>query len=439
MPTANPLHPPTPNKPGQQLIWENLHGSALGLALSKMISENNQTIMIITPDILTAERIGYELRFFLNAATPSILHFPDWETLPYDFFSPHQDIISGRLATLHKLSQSQQNIVITPITTLMHRLCPRDYLDGSTFLLQCKDTLNLDKTRLRLESAGYRCVNQVREHGEFAIRGSILDLFPMGAETPYRIDLFDDEIDSIRTFSPETQRSIDKVAKIELLPAKEFPLTEEAIEHFRHQWRSEFSGNPLNSSIYQDISEGICPPGIEYYLPLFFATTATLFDYLPKDSIVFYTDEIHHKAEESWQDIQKRFQQYSHDLTRPLLTPQQVFTPVAELFGQLKQHTHIKIQTQSASGNQQAYHFASFPLPDMAVNYKASNPLLGLADFIHQHPGRILFCAESVGRREVLLTLFNTIHLQPKQVASWEEFLTDTAQYCITVRHWIKA
>ena len=269
MPIINPLHPILPQQPGQRIVWENLHGSSLGLALSTAIDENKCPIVIITPDTLMASRIGYELQFFQQHNKP-VIYFPDWETLPYDYFSPHQDIISARLAALAQIPTLTTGAVITPISTLMHRLSPFDYLAGQTFLLKQHDSLNIEATRLRLEKAGYRCVTQVREHGEFAVRGSIIDLFPMGSELPFRIDLFDDEIDTIRTFLPDTQRSLEKVEKIELLPAKEFPLDDKGIELFRKQWRSQFSGNPLNCPIYQDISEGICTPGIEYYLPFFF-------------------------------------------------------------------------------------------------------------------------------------------------------------------------
>lgn len=267
--TVNPLHPPIPDPSKQRLVWGNLSGASMGLALSSLVTESQQPIVIITADSLTAMRLEYEIPFFQKQSLP-VIHLPDWETLPYDHFSPHQDIISNRLSALNQIPYLEQGVIITPVTTLMHRLTPRDFLEGNLFLLKKGDKLNIDTTRLRLEKAGYHCVNQVKEHGEFAVRGSIVDLFPMGSEWPYRIDLFDDEIDSIRTFSPETQRSSDKVDKIEMLPAKEFPLHDDAIEFFRQNWRSQFTGNPLNCPVYQDITEGICTPGIEYYLPLFF-------------------------------------------------------------------------------------------------------------------------------------------------------------------------
>ncbi len=428
---ANPLQPPLPQKTGQPLIFSNLHGSSLGLMLSSLIAENKKAVVIITPDTLTANRLEYELPFFQTQSAKQTLPFPDWETLPYDYFSPHQDIISGRLTTLYKLPTLTQGAIITPITTLMHRICPREYLEKHTFLLRQKDKLTIEATRLRLEKAGYRCVNQVKEHGEFAIRGSLIDLFPMGSALPYRIDLFDEEIDSIRTFSPDTQRSLEQINNIELLPAKEFPLTDETIEYFRQQWRSQFSGNPLNCPIYQDISEGICTPGIEYYLPLFFAKTATLFDYLPNDALVITIGNIYAKAQEFWQEINTRYHQRAHNITRPVLTPQHVFIPTEELFQQIQHYLTIRVHENTKDTNY--FDFATQPPLNLTVDHKATEPLYELKKFLGSYSGRVLFCAETAGRREILLQLFNTIKLHPTQYTTWQEFLADNAQHGMIV------
>jgi transcription-repair coupling factor (superfamily II helicase) len=418
MPTTNPFNPPIPEKPSQRAAWQDLYGASIGLAISSAIAETNRPVIVITTDTLTATRLEYELRFF--HPEQSITHFPDWETLPYDQFSPHQDIISERLSALFKMPHLQRGVIITPVSTLMQRLPPRSYVDGSTFLLKQNDKFDLHVARKNLERAGYRCVDQVREHGEFAVRGSIIDLFPMGSETPFRIDLFDDEIDSIRTFSPDNQRSLDKVDQIQLLPAKEFPITDDSIEQFRQAWRAEFSGNPLNCPIYQDITEGICTPGIEYYLPLFFEQTQTLFDYLPDNSLVIQIGEIHPKATEFWQEIQTRYEQRRHDMTRPLLAPQQVFVRTEEVFEWIKKYPGIKVE-------------AGQPSPSFSVDHKAAKPLSALEDFLLNYTGRILFCAETPGRREVLLQLFKNIPLTPKTYAGWNEFLTDKETYGITV------
>lgn len=434
MKTANPLQLTVVNQNDALQVWGNLHGASISLALSTFIATHPNPLLIITPDTLTANHLLYELPFFLDEQHKEwILEFPDWETLPYDQFSPHQDIISSRLSTLYKIPTLKQGIIIAPISTLMHRLTPRNYLDANIFLLQKGETLDIEPTRRRLENAGYRCVSQVREHGEFAVRGSIIDLFPMGSNIPFRIDLFDNEIDSIRTFSPDTQRSIDQVEKIELLPAKEFPLTDEAIEQFRQAFRGEFSGNPLNSPIYQDISEGICPPGIEYYLPFFFSHTETLFDYLPKNTQIVTIGNVHQKAEEFWQEIKIRYEQHSHDILRPILKPKQIFLDTAEIFNWINQFNQIKIQSEPLDEHINHINFTTIAPPALNIEHKTAQPLQALANFLKNYTGRVLFCAETAGRREVLLQLFQSISLFPKQYASWQEFLADDAACGITV------
>jgi transcription-repair coupling factor (superfamily II helicase) len=406
----------------------------MSLALSRVIAQSPRPILIVTPDTLTAHRLEYELQFFQPLQTDlPLISFPDWETLPYDHFSPHQDIISDRLSALHKIPCLQQGAVIISIPTLMHRLAPPSFLESHIFLLKQGDKLNLPTFRQRFEKGGYRCVEQVREHGEFAIRGALIDLFPMGSDIPYRLDLFDDEIDSIRTFSPETQRSIEKVSYITLLPAKEFPLHENAIELFRQQWRSQFSGNPLKCPIYQDISEGICSAGIEYYLPLFFENTSTLFDYIPKNSIIITIGNIHQKAEEFWQEVQMRYEQYAYDITRPLLKPQQIMASVPEVFSCLRQYASIKIQRESFAADSHSINFSTETPLNLKVDHKSIKPLQVLENFLTTYQGRVLFCAETAGRREVLLQLLNGIQLYPTLFPSWEVFLNSNEKHGIVI------
>ncbi|EKD54781.1 MAG: hypothetical protein ACD_60C00045G0020 [uncultured bacterium] len=430
MSIANPFEPPIPKKQGEQFNFQGLYGASVGLVLSSIITHSKKPVLIITPDTLTANRLQYEIPFF--QASEAILPFPDWETLPYDYFSPHQDIISGRLTALYQLPTLKEGALITSITTLMQRLCPRDYLEGHTFLLAPKDKLPLEATRLRLEKAGYRCVTTVSEHGEFAVRGSLIDIFPMGSALPYRIDLFDDEIDSIRTFSPDTQRSLDKIDKIELLPAKEFPLTEEGIEYFREEWRSEFSGNPLNCPIYQDVSDGIATPGIEYYLPLFFKKTAALFDYLSSDALLVTVGNIYPKAREFWQEINMRYEQRANNVTRPLLAPAKIFIPTEEIFQQIGRYARVHLALNSETSQKEksnTFIFKTAEPIEFPLDHKASKPLQTLEKFLSTYSGRILFCAETIGRREVLLQLFNSIQLRPKQYHHWKEFLTDNTKH----------
>jgi transcription-repair coupling factor (superfamily II helicase) len=431
MTKVNPLQPPLPQKPGVKLIWGNLHGASVGLAVSAVIAQAKQPIVIIASDTLAATRLEYELGFFQHGQP--IIHFPDWETLPYDQFSPHQDIVSERLSALYKIPHLQEGAIITPISTLMQRLPPRSYLEGNTFLLSTGEKFDIHAARQRLGRAGYRAVDQVREHGEFAVRGSIIDLFPMGSDTPFRIDLFDDEIDSIRTFAPETQRTLDKIDKIQLLPAKEFPLNDTAIEQFRNAWREKFAGNPLKSPIYEDVSEGIYTPGIEYYLPLFFPSTATFFDYLPENCLIIQIGDIYPKAEEFWHEIEVRYEQRRHDIKRPLLPPAEIFVPTGDTFARMKNYAMIKVQTESVTPGTNDFNFATDTPVTLSVAHKNAQPLQALEDFMLNYPGRILFCAETTGRREVLLQLFNTIKLIPKSYTDWNAFLTGDAQYGITV------
>ena len=423
------FQPPLIKGKGEQFIWQKLCGASVGLALSSAIKQNKQPFLIIAPDSLYVSHLIDELHFFSDQ-TEHILNFPDWETLPYDHFSPHQDIISERLAALHRIPSMHEGAIITTVSTLMHQLPPSDYLDSHSFMLKLGDQLNLDILRTRLTKAGYHAVSQVREHGEFAVRGSIIDLFPMGSKTPFRIDLFDNEVDSIRIFSPENQRSMEKINEIRLLPAKEFPLTEASIDYFRQRFREQFSGNPLKSPLYQDISEGICSPGIEYYLSLFFEKTTTLFDYLPTNTLIVTIGDIESKANEFWQEAAMRYEQGRFDTSRPLLSPQQIFVPVPQLNECLQQFPIIRINDENKKAH---YEFATSPAPTLDINHKATQPLAPLQQFVAGYSGRILFCAETMGRREVILQLFRSISLSPKYFPSWQAFLDSDERHGIVV------
>jgi len=424
------LSPPLPEQAGEALVWAHLPGASLSLALNQAIAENPYPVLIIAQDSTLASRLEQELRFFHQDSFP-LLPFPDRETLPYDRFSPHQDLISERLATLYKIPALHQGGIITTITTLMHQLSPRNFLEGQTFLLAKGDRLDLEELRQRLTKAGYYCVNQVREHGEFAIRGSIIDLFPMGSPLPLRIDLFDNEVDSIRRFSPDTQRSSDTIEKIELLPAKEFPLSEEAIEHFRLAWRSVFSGNPLQSAVYQDVSEGIGPPGIEYYLPLFFDQTATLFDYLPPKTLIITVGEVAEQARHFWQETAHRFEERRYDKSHPLLSPDRVFLSPEQISERLQ--SYRRIQVALAPTKEKAYSFAIEPTEPLLIDHQAVKAHAALQNFVSEYRGRILFAAESTGRREILLQALQQAKIQPKLYADWAAFMHDEEQYGITV------
>jgi len=431
MQTTDILNPPLPTKTGDKLRFGNLQGSSLALAISQVAKKAHRPILVITADNLTANRLEEELNFFIPEL--EVFTFPDWETLPYDNFSPHQDLISQRLLTLSRLPTISQGILIVPITTLMQRISPKQFLEGNSFHFNRGDKINLDEMRRQLERSGYRCVTQVMEHGEFAIRGSILDLFPTGSPSPFRMDLFDDEIETIRTFDPETQRSIDIIDKINLLPAREFPLTEEAISHFRQTWREKFPGNPLACPIYEDVSQGFCPPGIEYYLPLFFPTTQLLFDYLPTNSFALLVGDIHKNAEHFWQEINERYEQCRYDVERPILPPTEIYVPVNDLFTIVNNFPLISLQPDTVAEGAGKFNFVTKKIPDIAINHKSEQPLEKLQNFLTETSDKILFCAESAGRREVLMDLLNTIQLRPHTCNNWHEFLDTKETFNITV------
>ncbi|WP_372873519.1 transcription-repair coupling factor [Pseudomonas sp.] len=411
--------PSLPATAGKQ-HWGNLPGAALSLAIAEAASAAKRFTLLLTADSQNAERLEQELSFF--APELPVLHFPDWETLPYDLFSPHQDIISQRIAALYRLPELKHGVLVVPITTALHRLAPKRFLLGSSLVLDAGQKLDVKDMRTRLEAAGYRCVDTVYEHGEFAVRGALIDLFPMGSEQPFRIDLFDDEIESLRTFDPETQRSIDKVESIKLLPAREFPLEKKAVGDFRGRFRERFDVDFRRCPIYQDLSTGITPAGIEYYLPLFFEETATLFDYLPQDTQVFSLPGVEKAAEQFWNDARNRYEERRVDPERPLLPPADIFLPVEDCFARLKDWPRVVISEQDIEPGVGRQRFNAQPLPDLAIQAKASEPLAALRRFIEEYQGRVLFCAESAGRREVLLELLARLKLKPREVANWPEF-----------------
>jgi len=422
--------PPLPAASGKQ-HWGNLPGAALSLAIAEAANNAERFTLLLTADSQSAERLQEELAFF--APELPVLHFPDWETLPYDLFSPHQDIVSQRIATLYQLPELSHGVLVVPITTALHRLAPKRFLLGSSLVLDVGQKLDVEQMRLRLEAAGYRCVDTVYEHGEFAVRGALIDLFPMGSALPYRIDLFDDEIETLRTFDPENQRSIDKVESIRLLPAREFPLKKEAVTGFRARFRERFDVDFRRCPIYQDLSTGITPAGIEYYLPLFYEETATLFDYLPEDSQVFSLPGIEQAAEQFWNDVRNRYEERRVDPERPLLPPAELFMPVEDCFARLKLWPRVVASQQDVEQGIGRERFPAQALPELAIESKASEPLGKLRQFLDGFPGRVLFTAESAGRREVLLELLARLKLRPQEVEGWDGFLASEERLAIAI------
>ncbi|MBD2836609.1 transcription-repair coupling factor [Pseudomonas sp. JM0905a] len=422
--------PPLPSTAGKQ-HWGNLPGAALSLAIAEAASAGKRFTLLLTADSQTAERLEQELGFF--APDLDVLHFPDWETLPYDLFSPHQDIISQRVDTLYRLPEVKRGVLVVPITTALHRLAPTRFLLGSSLVLDVGQKLDVEQMRLRFEAAGYRCVDTVYEHGEFAVRGALIDLFPMGSDLPYRIDLFDDEIETLRTFDPETQRSVDKVDSIRLLPAREFPLDKKAVTDFRGRFRERFDVDFRRCPIYQDLASGITPAGIEYYLPLFFEESATLFDYLPADTQVFSLPGIEQAAEQFWTDVRSRYEERRVDPERPLVPPAELFLPVEDCFARLKGSPRLILSQEDVEPGVGRERFSARALPDLAIQAKATEPMAALRRFIEEFPGRVLFSAESAGRREVLLEMLARLKLRPQEVDGWPDFVTSTERLAITI------
>ncbi len=431
----SPLAPSLPKHGDPPLHWAHLYGASKALALCEAARRHDGPVLATVPDPSAADRLQTEIEFFKGPEDDwPVLHFPDWETLPYDVFSPHQDIISERLECLRRLTMLERGIVVVPVTTLMVRIAPRDYLEGNSLVLDVGDSLDIDATRARLERNGYRYVSQVMEHGEFAVRGSLLDIFPMGANSPYRIDLLDDEVDSIRVFEPESQRSIERIDSVRMLPAREYPLNEEAATAFRKRWRARFEGDPTACGIYRDVSQMLSPPGIEYYLALFFEQTSTLFDYLPETTLTFEFEDLHEAAEGFWEHVSTRYEQARHDRERPLVQPTEVFVETGHVFAEFKRFRRIVLKRfaddETTKGAQR---FATRVPTQLPVDARAAAPYAMFKRFIEDFSGRVLLVAETAGRRETLLETMRTHGLTPAQCGDWHTFLTSDSPFAITV------
>ncbi len=433
--TLSPLaKPPVSTRAGNRQYWGQLYGSAQALAIANAAKLYSGLSLIVTADTSSAIRLETELRFFAGDANGlPVLQLADWETLPYDTISPHQDIISERLRTLYQLPAVKQGILVVPITTLLQRLMPQSYLVGNSLMVSVGEQIDTSQLRQNLERAGYRCVDTVYEHGEFAVRGSLMDIYPMGSDLPYRIDLFDDEIESLRTFDPENQLTIDKVEKIQLLPAKEFPLNKAGINLFKQQWLERFDVNHKACPVFQDISAGISPPGIEYYLPLFFDACSTLFDYLPQNTQVYALGDIEKSAENFWVELLRRYESRRVDPLRPLLPPRDIYLAIDELFGNLKNYCRTFVGSAPLDEKEGQINFATEATPSLPIRAQAENPLAAIQAFLMEFNGRVLFCAESAGRRETLLELLGRIRIRPAALETWNEFLASSEKIAITV------
>ncbi len=414
----------TPDAGGRDVRVAGLAGAAAALFLTETARAQRAPCLVVTASTTDAYRLEEELKFFAGDDLP-VLHFPDWETLPYDNFSPHQDLVSQRLETLSRLPHLQQALLVVPVGTLLHRVCPPAFV-AAGLRLRPGARLQVEALRRTLEESGYQCVDTVYEHGQFAVRGSLLDLYPMGFETPVRIELFDDEVDTLRAFDPETQRSGDKVDSIDLLPAREFPFTKDALDRFRQRFRERFDVDHRQCPVYQDISRGIAPPGIEYYHPLFFDRLAALTDYLPAGTTVCLMPGVHEAADTFWREVRERHDERSHDRLAPILPPQELFLPVEELFGSLRALPRYIVNDGDEAP------LAGVP-PALPVNPRSDDPIAPLRAHLAAPGRRTLLCAESAGRREALLEVLGRHGMRPQAVDGWLAFVNGDADVAITV------
>jgi transcription-repair coupling factor (superfamily II helicase) len=391
--------------------------AAVALAVARRASAHAGLTVVLVANEQHAYRLEVELRFFLPREL-TLLHLPDAEVLPYDHFSPHQEILSQRMAALHRLPSLERGVLLTTVDQLIQRLPPRSWLDSRAFQLAIGDKLRIAPFRERLVAAGYQSVSEVQAQGEFAVRGALIDLFPMGSESAYRIDLFDDDIETIRTFDPDSQRSQDKVSEIRLLPAREFPTDKDGIESFRRNYREVFPGDPARSRIYRDVSKALMPAGIESWLPLFFGLggTATLADYLPDDALIVSVDDLQAALDEDWRQIEERYERYCGDIERPLLRPEQLFCRPAQALSAISHLQRVMLEAQSDTGVELIERGADAIRATLAA-----------------HQDRVLFVAESPGRREALLAWLKPLGILPRVYTSWAEFESDSKRYGITL------
>ncbi len=427
-----------------------LHGSSDALALARL-AQSARPVAVICASAVDAQRLREEIAWF--APSLSVVLLPDWETLPYDGFSPHHDLVSERLATLYRLQRREFDLAIIPATTALYRMAPPPYLAAYTFFLKQGEQLGLEGLRRQLTLAGYQHVTQVVAPGEYCIRGGLVDLFPMGSVLPYRIDLLDEEIESIRTFDVDTQRTLYRTNEIRLLPAREFPMDDKGRTLFRARFREVFEGDPSKSAVYKDVSNGVPPAGVEYYLPLFFEEVATLFDYLPPDATLCLHRQVHHALEDFWRDTQSRYNLLKGNRTRPVLPPGDLFLPAEEFYVRVGEfrRTDLKRAAQAAGALANPLvaplvvplvaplvappvtALVTHGLPELAVDRRAADPLHSLKHFIASSGCRVLLLAESAGRRETLAQYLAEYGLKPPAAESFEQFLESDARIALGV------
>ncbi len=428
------LDPILPSGDVSEVKWGKLYGAAPALAIAEAAPRADGPLIVIARNSREAETLSEEVRFF-GGTDLNVRVFPDLETLPYDGFSAHPDITSARLATLAELPRARQGVWLVAIDTLLQRLAPRSYIDAYSLKIHVGETLDLEALRAQLAMAGYAAVTQVVAHGEFAVRGSLIDVFPMGSDTPYRIDLLDRDVDSIRRFDPDTQRSLERLDRIHLLPARETPLNPDAVREFRRRYRLRFTGDLSEQAVYRDVSTGIAPGGIEFFLPLFFERTSHLFEYLPPNSVVVDIDDAASAADGLWQGIVDRHEQLRHDRYRPILDPAEVYLPPGEFLEAASRWPKVQLHAfewpPETAGRFQ--NFATAAPATVRIDARAEQPAAELVAHIDASAARLLIAAESAGRRELILDLLRGRGVQPKIFDGFAEFQTSGLKLGVTV------
>jgi len=430
------FEPLLPDASRRHVRWHQLYGSAPSLALAEAAARAGGLLLVVCASTREVERRAAEIGFYSDGHVP-ILEFADWEVLPYDRFSPHPDITSGRLATLADLPVAGGGVLLVAADTLLGRLPPAEYIAGRSFRLARGERLALEPLRARLVASGYVAVSQVTGPGEFALRGSLLDVFPMGSPQPLRIDLFDDEIEAIRRFDPDTQRSLDALDAVRLLPARETPLDPDAVRAFRRRYRARFEGDPTRSAIYRAVSEGLAPPGIEFYLPLFHDATATLADFLPAGTLLVAGASLEVDLARAWEEIEARYEAHRHDIERPLLAPAEVYVPPHDVLAGLRALPSITLDAfKSERADDAAASLRNFPSVaprELRLDVRADEPLAPLDAFLAGYEGRVLIAADSAGRREVLVEMLRGHRTPIEPVEGWGAFAGGTGRLALTV------
>jgi transcription-repair coupling factor (superfamily II helicase) len=424
-------HPTLP-APGTEAAWGRLIGASLALATAEFARSVDRPILLLAEDPRHADQLEAEIRFFAGEDMP-VEHFVEWETLPWDSFSPHQDIISQRLRVLAKLPGIKRGVVIAAATVLQQRLPPVEYVAARSLSLRVGQNLPREPFTDSLVASGYLRVPQVSEHGEFAVRGSLIDVFPMGTDTPIRIDFFDDEVESLRWFAAETQLSGDHVDSIDILPAREIPLDAEAVREFRHHYRERFEGQPGKSRVYREVSDGIAHGGIEYYLPLFFEATASFGDYLPANCVVLAPAGLESLFEQFWSEAHERYELCSLDKERPILSVEETFAAPEAIPGQLAKFPGIRYTAQSVATAPGKLNLDTRLPPAMKIEARFEDAAAALVAFLDEFEGRVLFSTDSPGRREQLFDMLTGRGLDLARIDTWQDFTIDSHRVGVAI------